>query len=67
MLPDGIKIGYNKYGRCLIATKSYKKGDLVYKGYCDFLDIDDYTLNVGDENFELNTVNTVKNPDGNKR
>lgn len=34
MLPDGITIGEGPYGRCLIATKEFAKGTLIYRGYC---------------------------------
>jgi len=66
-LPDGIIISTNQFGRCLVATKFWEKGALVYQGHYQELEEDEYLIIVGDQQYETNTVNSVKNPTNNLR
>lgn len=33
IIPDGIAIGEGSFGRCLVTTKSFPKGSLLYRGF----------------------------------
>ena len=47
VIPDVIRVGEGKYGRCLYATKAFAKGDVIYNGSFHVLDhVDKYKLNV---------------------
>jgi hypothetical protein len=67
-VPDGIKIESNKFGRCLVATKPFSKGSIVYQASCDLVaGVESFTLEIIDGNsketiatYELDTVNSVK-------
>ena len=71
VLPKGISIGQGKYGRCMIATKFFPAGSIMYRGYAALADTsnsdDKFTLVLYDaeggaplEEFHLDAVNSVK-------
>lgn len=53
-LPDGIKISNNKFGKCLIATKHFAKGQIVYNG-CMILQQEETVM----ESYNLVITNVV--------
>ena len=68
-LPDGLKIGSNAYGRCLMTTKKFNKGTLLYTGrYIIVSDSSDYRfVQVGDEIYPISHVHSVQVCGSNKR
>lgn len=50
VIPEGVKVATNEYGRCLVATKAFAAGSLVYRGYAALLNTsskdDRFTLNL---------------------
>ena len=61
-VPEGICIGSNEYGKCLIATQSFSKGSKLYVGYfIEIEDSDDYRyIQVGEEIFPISYVHSVQ-------
>lgn len=61
-IPDGIDISMNKYGYCLIATKPFKKGDIIYSNEVKTVPLDTtlYKFKSGGKEYISDCTNSVK-------
>jgi hypothetical protein len=66
IVPDGITVTNNSYGKCLVATRKFVKNEFMYAAY--YLLLDDPStysyLKIKDTKYEISTVHSVMKPNG---